>query len=494
MITSHYMRYFFVIIFVINIKSSQLLLAMEEQDNQKSKQINAPQPYNESYSATIVTLGIYWAHRLNEYANRFLDQNPETLQKACKKLKKFYQKSIVEYSVLPLDIKDNKKEKEEMKPEPSCLTIALNLKHLLSIKLDDITFDIECKSSAFKPFLNHAYKQVLGNPLMQNYLKQTADLLHNSKENETDSIISSRKNPFPNYLPRILRTMILMQHPESLSPHNYHTETVSVSTFLKFDNDKNNNNEKDEEEKKKNIKQWNKYRSQIQILEPTNYFGSVNLHEDNRMITYTGNKNTISIWENFSGNRHDFIGHTSYINCFIVLSMKYIATCSDDTTIKIWNSSTYKCLNTLIGHKKPVTCIAMLDRDRIASCSKDKTIKIWNIYKGSCLNTLKGHTESVNCIIKFNKIFLISCSNDKTVRIWNGYTNDCLILGKHDKPVKCVAAPDQNTIYSYSPENTISCCWKIPSLKDTILRKIEIPSLVEQSVDPSKIQNQKISD
>jgi WD40 repeat protein len=50
-----------------------------------------------------------------------------------------------------------------------------------------------------------------------------------------------------------------------------------------------------------------------------------------------------------------------------------------DRTVKIWNTSTGACLQTLAGHSHWVMSVAVLGNngDRIVSGSYDKTIKIW---------------------------------------------------------------------------------------------------------------------
>jgi WD40 repeat protein len=60
----------------------------------------------------------------------------------------------------------------------------------------------------------------------------------------------------------------------------------------------------------------------------------------------------------------------------------------------------------------------------LASCSSDQTIKIWDIYDGNLIKTLVGHRSFVNCIVVINSIYLASGSDDKTVKIWNTDTGN----------------------------------------------------------------------
>ena len=57
-------------------------------------------------------------------------------------------------------------------------------------------------------------------------------------------------------------------------------------------------------------------------------------------------------------------------------------TAANDNSIKVWNSKTGMCLNTLNEHRAEVTCLQMLSNDEIISGSLDNTIKIWNLNIG----------------------------------------------------------------------------------------------------------------
>jgi WD40 repeat protein len=60
----------------------------------------------------------------------------------------------------------------------------------------------------------------------------------------------------------------------------------------------------------------------------------------------------------------------------------------------------------------------------LASCSMDSTIKIWNTTRGVNLRTLQGHRATVICIRKISVDVLISSSMDKTIRLWNLTSGD----------------------------------------------------------------------
>ncbi|MCD4785942.1 MAG: serine/threonine protein kinase [Candidatus Eremiobacteraeota bacterium] len=77
-------------------------------------------------------------------------------------------------------------------------------------------------------------------------------------------------------------------------------------------------------------------------------------------------------------------GHGEQVTC-IAFSPdgKYIATGSDDNTIKIWDFSTQKLIQTLTGHMMTVRWLAFSnDGNHLVSTSNDKTRRIWDWKKG----------------------------------------------------------------------------------------------------------------
>ncbi|WP_371724263.1 WD40 repeat domain-containing protein, partial [Dolichospermum sp. UHCC 0352] len=70
---------------------------------------------------------------------------------------------------------------------------------------------------------------------------------------------------------------------------------------------------------------------------------------------------------------------------------KKMASGSADKTIKIWDVTTGKVLNTLKDNESRLIVGFSPDGKQLASGSFDNTIKIWDVTTGKVLNTLKGH-------------------------------------------------------------------------------------------------------
>jgi WD40 repeat protein len=183
----------------------------------------------------------------------------------------------------------------------------------------------------------------------------------------------------------------------------------------------------------------------------------------------------------------------------------YVATCSNDYTVKIWNVSSsfnWILITTYSQHSSQVLALEWLDNDTLASGSYEiniwspttgqtkRTIQtnqyvisltklntnihlaaglgngdinIYNINDGNLVSSLKGHSDWVNDLVQISDNLLASASHDKTVRIWNLTTNTCkFILTGHTYGVNVLKQITPNILASGSMDRTIKL-WNITS-------------------------------
>mmetsp|Transcript_47653 Transcript_47653/g.55116 ORF Transcript_47653/g.55116 Transcript_47653/m.55116 type:complete len:549 (+) Transcript_47653:30-1676(+) len=114
-------------------------------------------------------------------------------------------------------------------------------------------------------------------------------------------------------------------------------------------------------------------------------------------------------------------------------------TCSDDSTIIVWNLKTGKEIRTLTGHTDRIWTIIKLRDGRFASASSDQKVRIWNVAKGSCERVLSGHTGYVCALMEFPHSIIVSGSQDKSLKFWD--------LNEKDKVLKrTITDPKQGRI------------------------------------------------
>ncbi|KAI4246309.1 MAG: hypothetical protein L6R40_001977 [Gallowayella cf. fulva] len=98
------------------------------------------------------------------------------------------------------------------------------------------------------------------------------------------------------------------------------------------------------------------------------------------------------------------------------LPPRYMFTSALDSTIRLWETTSGRCLHTYFGHLEGVWALAA-DTLRIVSGAEDGMVKVWDPRKG-CDKTFTGHAGPVTCIgLSDNK--LCTGSEDCEVRMYS---------------------------------------------------------------------------
>jgi WD40 repeat protein len=111
--------------------------------------------------------------------------------------------------------------------------------------------------------------------------------------------------------------------------------------------------------------------------------------------------------------------HTSPPYCLCVLSDGRLVSGSSDNNIIIYNKKTYKPDIIIKEHKNAINCIINLKSNFLASCSWDTTIKVFKINNNNNnyinIQTLDYHAGNVYKIIELKNKKLVSCSDDNSI-------------------------------------------------------------------------------
>lgn len=132
-------------------------------------------------------------------------------------------------------------------------------------------------------------------------------------------------------------------------------------------------------------------------------------------------------WQNSSAKHLDIKGHKGVVySCRLSKCLRFIFSCSEDKTAKLWELSNGECVRVYSGHTKKLNDCDIHPNFKINSkeaclvtCSGDTTLKLWNSYDGNCTVTMKGHTQAVyRCSFAPDGNTIVSCSEDRTIRTW----------------------------------------------------------------------------
>ena len=164
--------------------------------------------------------------------------------------------------------------------------------------------------------------------------------------------------------------------------------------------------------------------------------------------------------------RHVLRGHTDWIGR-IAWSPdgSYIASPSNDRTIRIWDTRSGKCVRTLEKHIDRVRSVAWSpDSKRLASTSHN-AIRVWAATNGEYLHELEGHTDlTIDVAWSPEGQRLASASEDHTIRLWDAASGNHLqTLGGHMDDVYSIAwSPTGQCLASASEDQTIRL-WDVAS-------------------------------
>eukprot|EP00522_Entomoneis_paludosa_P015092 CAMPEP_0172461080 /NCGR_PEP_ID=MMETSP1065-20121228/39363_1 /TAXON_ID=265537 /ORGANISM="Amphiprora paludosa, Strain CCMP125" /LENGTH=477 /DNA_ID=CAMNT_0013216291 /DNA_START=165 /DNA_END=1598 /DNA_ORIENTATION=+ len=142
-------------------------------------------------------------------------------------------------------------------------------------------------------------------------------------------------------------------------------------------------------------------------------------------------------------------GHTRGINDIAWNPVSpFLASASDDKTVRLWDMVTGDALVEYRGHDSFVFCVDQYQH-MIVSGSFDETVKLWDIRSGDCVSTLPAHSDPVTSV-SFNRDGTVVCtgSHDGLIRLWDVATGECLktIYAAGNPPV-CSAKFSPNSKY-----------------------------------------------
>ncbi|KAF1983576.1 WD40 repeat-like protein [Aulographum hederae CBS 113979] len=168
---------------------------------------------------------------------------------------------------------------------------------------------------------------------------------------------------------------------------------------------------------------------------------------------------TIKIWDALTGNHeHTLEGHLAGINTISWSpDSRILASGSDDKTIRLWHVSTGKPHPTpFLGHHNTIFSLAISPHGNIlVSGSYDEAVFLWDIRSAHPMRSLPAHSDPVGGVDFIRDgTLIVSCSSDGLIRIWDTATGQCLRTIVHeDNPAV--------TSVRFSPNGKFICAWTL---------------------------------
>lgn len=139
---------------------------------------------------------------------------------------------------------------------------------------------------------------------------------------------------------------------------------------------------------------------------------------------------------------------------------KFIASVSDDKTVKLHDIVIARTVKTMTGHTNYVISCSMNPQSSlIASGGFDETVRIWDVRTGTCLRTMPAHGDPISAV-DFNRdgSLLASSSFDGYTRLWDMTTGSCVLsLVSPDQPAigSCIFTPNGKFLLTSAFNNSL---------------------------------------
>lgn len=150
-----------------------------------------------------------------------------------------------------------------------------------------------------------------------------------------------------------------------------------------------------------------------------------------------------------------------------------LASCSADTTVRIWDvgdpQAEPQLFTVLTGHTDSVEAVAFSptfsshprQRLTLASCGNDFTIRLYDVETQTLMSILRGHRREVTSVtfaLEGNVLF--SGGWDHTVRLWDAQSEtEGTILGQHDDWVRQVCVNPAGTMLASASKDMSVGLW-----------------------------------
>ncbi|RIA86196.1 WD40-repeat-containing domain protein [Glomus cerebriforme] len=166
---------------------------------------------------------------------------------------------------------------------------------------------------------------------------------------------------------------------------------------------------------------------------------------------------------------------------------RYLISCSEDRTARLWSTDTYTNLVCYKGHNSPIWDVDFSPLGfYFVTASHDRTARLWSCDHIYPLRIFAGHISDVDAV-KFhpNSKYIVTGSSDKSVRMWDIQGGSCLrLFSGHTGGISCISVSEDGRLMASAGEDKSVMLWDLGSGK--LLKKMLGHKSTVYSLDFSK--------
>lgn len=161
-----------------------------------------------------------------------------------------------------------------------------------------------------------------------------------------------------------------------------------------------------------------------------NWIWSVDFNHDSSCFASCSDDGTIKLWDTKTANllRTFAVGGRKILSLQWINTQNVLAIGHDDGSITLWQVSNGRQVKVLYGHQYWVLTLAFdVTSSILVSGAQDSTARIWDINTGECLGILTGHKSWVTSVdVNVANNIIVTGSADGTIKIWDFKEKYCL--------------------------------------------------------------------
>lgn len=175
-----------------------------------------------------------------------------------------------------------------------------------------------------------------------------------------------------------------------------------------------------------------------------------------------GDDGTVQLWNSSTGEQQAILRGHRHDRVWTVTwspDASLLASGGADAAIYLWDALTGAQLKTWQAHGSDVMTLQFSpDGQWLASGSEDKSLRLWNLKTGQLELTLEGHTDRITQLqFSPDGTWLASASEDRSIRLWQLPSGQCLnsLLGHNNRVWGIQFSPDGQRLVSGSTDRTV---------------------------------------